>query len=177
PDYYSVSGISWLTPKDLSTNKSIFQYKGVNDISELGLKKSSARLLPENTVLYSSRAPIGYTAIAGQKLATNQGFKSIIPFENYSSEYVYLLLKHLTAVIEANAGGSTFKEISAKGMKQIKTILPLHLIVKQYGRIVNSVFDGIKKAENENVTLKKLRDTLLPKLLLGKIDLKDVEIK
>src|SRR5699024_12617048 len=76
----------------------------------------------------------------------------------------------LTAVIEANAGGSTFKEISAKGMKQIKTILPLHLIVKQYGRIVNSVFDGIKKAENENVTLKKLRDTLLPKLLLGKID-------
>lgn len=173
PDYYSVSEISWLTPKDLSTNKSVFQYKGVNDISELGLKKSSARLLPENTVLYSSRAPIGYTAIAGKKLATNQGFKSIIPSEKYSSEYVYFLLKHLTPVIEANAGGSTFKEISAAGMKRVKTILPLHLIVKQYGQIVNCIFNEIKRAEKENSILKKTHDALLPKLLSGEIELPD----
>ncbi len=123
-EYYTENEISWITPKDLSNNKSIYIYKGATDITEEALKKSSANLLPENTVLFSSRAPIGYVAIAGQKVATNQGFKSIVPFEGIPSIYVFFLLKHLTPSIEANAGGSTFKEISGSGMKGIKTILP-----------------------------------------------------
>lgn len=73
-EYYTNNGISWITPKDLSNNKNTFIYKGAIDITELGLKKSSARILQKDTVLFSSRAPIGYIAIAGKEVTTNQGF-------------------------------------------------------------------------------------------------------
>ena len=79
PEYYTESGIAWITPKDLSINKSKFVSHGENDITELGLKNSSAVIMPEGTVLFSSRAPIGYIAIAAGEVTTNQGFKSVVP--------------------------------------------------------------------------------------------------
>ena len=79
PEYYTEAGIAWITPKDLSINKSKFISHGENDITELGLKNSSAAIMPEGTVLFSSRAPIGYIAIAAGEVTTNQGFKSVIP--------------------------------------------------------------------------------------------------
>lgn len=79
PEYYTESGIAWITPKDLSINKSKFISHGENDITELGLKNSSATIMPEGTVLFSSRAPIGYIAIAAGEVTTNQGFKSVVP--------------------------------------------------------------------------------------------------
>lgn len=79
PEYYTESGIAWITPKDLSINKSKFVSHGENDITELGLRNSSASLMPEGTVLFSSRAPIGYIAIAAGEVTTNQGFKSVVP--------------------------------------------------------------------------------------------------
>lgn len=79
PEYYTESGIAWITPKDLSINKSKFVSHGENDITELGLKNSSAAIMPEGTVLFSSRAPIGYIAIAAGEVTTNQGFKSVVP--------------------------------------------------------------------------------------------------
>lgn len=171
--YYTENEISWITPKDLSNDKSIYIYKGATDITEEALNKSSANLMPENTVLFSSRAPIGYVAIAGKNVATNQGFKSIVPFEGVPSEYVFFLLKHLTPTIEANAGGSTFKEISGSGMKGIKTILPPSMLLLKYKEIVEPLFSKIKFVEKENKVLIDLRDTLLPKLLSGEIKLSD----
>lgn len=172
-DYYTDNEISWITPKDLSNNQSLFVYQGATDITKEALKKSSANLLPENTVLFSSRAPIGYIAIAGKNLATNQGFKSIIPAQNIPTEYIFFLLKHLTPTIEANAGGSTFKEISGTGMKGIKTILPPSTILLKYKVIVESWFEKIRLVENENKILVDLREALLPKLLSGEIELPD----
>lgn len=169
--YYTDNGYSWITPKDLSNDRSVFIYKGAIDITEEALKKSSAKLYPEKTVLFSSRAPIGYVAIAGQKVATNQGFKSIIPNENIPSEYIYSLLIHLTPVIEANAGGSTFKEISGAGMKGIKTVIPSEHVLANYKLIAEPLFNKIKEVEKENRSLISLRDTLLPKLLSGEIEL------
>lgn len=78
-EYYTEQGIAWITPKDLSINKSKFIAHGENDITELGLKNSSAALMPAGTVLFSSRAPIGYIAIADGEVTTNQGFKSVVP--------------------------------------------------------------------------------------------------
>ena len=80
PEYYTETGIAWITPKDLSINKSKFVFHGENDITELGLKNSSATIMPEGTVLFSSRAPIGYIAIAAGEVTTNQGFKSVRRF-------------------------------------------------------------------------------------------------
>ena len=80
PEYYTNNGIAWITPKDLSINKSKFISHGENDITELGLKNSSATVMPKGTVLFSSRAPIGYIAIASNEVTTNQGFKSVITY-------------------------------------------------------------------------------------------------
>lgn len=92
-EYYAESGIAWITPKDLSINKSKYIYHGEIDISDLGLKKSSARLVPAGTVLFSSRAPIGYIAIAGHELTTNQGFKSVIPNQTIGTAFIYCFFK------------------------------------------------------------------------------------
>ena len=92
PEYYTENGIAWITPKDLSINKSKFISRGENDITELGLKNSSATIMPEGTVLFSSRAPIGYIAIAAGKVTTNQGFKSVVPKPEIGTAFVYYFL-------------------------------------------------------------------------------------
>ena len=108
PEYYTESGIAWITPKDLSINKSKFVSHGENDITELGLKNSSAAIMPEGTVLFSSRAPIGYIAIAAGEVTTNQGFKSVVPKPEIGTPFVYFFLKNTLPVIEGIASGSTF---------------------------------------------------------------------
>lgn len=172
-EYYTNNGISWITPKDLSNDKNTFIYKGAIDITELGLKKSSARILQKDTVLFSSRAPIGYIAIAGKEVTTNQGFKSIVPDKGYSSYFIYHLLKFKLPMIEAAAGGSTFKEISGKGLKEIPVTLPTVELVNIYKEIVEPLFLQIQTLEKENQNLQQLRDTLLPKLLSGEIEIPD----
>lgn len=172
-EYYTDNGISWITPKDLSNDKNTFIYKGAIDITELGLKKGSARILQKDTVLFSSRAPIGYIAIAGKEVTTNQGFKSIVPDKGYSSYFIYQMLKFKLPVIEAAAGGSTFKEISGKGLKEIPVTLPTIELVNIYKEIVEPLFLQIQTLEKENQNLQQLRDTLLPKLLSGEIEIPD----
>ncbi|HON82399.1 MAG TPA: restriction endonuclease subunit S [Methanoregulaceae archaeon] len=135
-DYYVKDGIPWLTPADLYRLKERFVKRGRRDISEIGLSESSAQLLPKGTVLFSSRAPIGYVAIASNSLATNQGFKSCIPFIMEMSEYIYYFLKAAAIEIDAKASGTTFKEISGQEMKQI--LIPLPPLAEQQ-RIVQKV--------------------------------------
>ena len=93
PEYYTKDGIAWITPKDLSINKAKFISHGENDITELGLQNSSASVMPEGTVLFSSRAPIGYIAITSGKVTTNQGFKSVVPKPEIGTAFVYYFLK------------------------------------------------------------------------------------
>lgn len=94
-EYYTNDGIAWITPKDLSNDKSKFITHGETDITDLGLAKSSATLMPRGSVLFSSRAPIGYIAIVDGQVSTNQGFKSIVPFDNVGTAYVYYFLKEI----------------------------------------------------------------------------------
>ena len=124
PEYYTDHGIAWITPKDLSVNKSKFITHGETDITELGLKNSSATIMPKGTVLFSSRAPIGYIAIAAGKITTNQGFKSIVPNPEIGAAYVYYFLKHNLPIIEGMASGSTFKEVSGSTMKSVPAVIP-----------------------------------------------------
>lgn len=111
PEYYTDNGIAWITPKDLSINKSKFISHGETDITELGLKNSSASIMPEGTVLFSSRAPIGYIAISNGEVTTNQGFKSVVPKPEIGTAFVYFFLKNNLPTIEGAASGSTFKEV------------------------------------------------------------------
>ena len=169
PEYYAEIGIPWITPKDLSINKNKYISRGEIDISELGLRESSARLMPKGTVLFSSRAPIGYIAIAKNAVTTNQGFKSVVPFENISSEYIYLLLKNSVNEIESRATGSTFKEISGGEMKKVPIILPPKEIIRKFNEIATTLGKTQASLEDENNILMSIRDTLLPKLMSGEI--------
>ena len=175
-EYYADQGIAWITPKDLSVDKSKFISHGENDISELGFSKSSAKKMPAGTVLFSSRAPIGYIAIAQNELTTNQGFKSVIPNENIGTSYVYFLLKNLLPTIEGMASGSTFKEISGAGMKSVPTVMPDVNIIQLFNNFCEPIFKEQEILEAENRRLSALRDSLLPKLMSGEIDISSLDI-
>ena len=120
--------ISWITPADM---RGLGKYVscGMRKITKAGLEKSSARLLPKGTVIYSSRAPIGYIAIALNELCTNQGFKSVSPFNVELSEYLYYCLISQTQNIISRASGTTFKEISGGEFGQ--TIIPIPPLAEQ----------------------------------------------
>lgn len=168
-EYYADSGIAWLTPRDLSKDRSIFRQHGELDISELGLRKSSARLLPRGTVLFTSRAPIGYIAIASGETSTNQGFKSIVPHPEFGTAFTFYLLKQLTPEIVSSANGSTFKEISKGGLASISFDAPDRASVREFNSLVQPLLDLQEAKESETCRLSKLRDALLPELMSGRM--------
>ena len=169
PEYYTESGIAWITPKDLSINKSKFVSHGENDITELGLKNSSAAIMPEGTVLFSSRAPIGYIAIAAGEVTTNQGFKSVVPKPEIGTPFVYFFLKNTLPVIEGMASGSTFKEVSGSTMKNVPAVIPDAETLAKFSDFCAPIFAQQRILEEQNQSLATLRDNLLPKLMLSLI--------
>ena len=142
---YWDGNIYWITPADLSNHSDIYISHGSRSITELGLKDSSATLMPAHTVLYSSRAPIGHIAIAANALATNQGFKSVVPHDTRMSLFVYFCLKERTPSIVLRATGTTFKEISGTAMAE--TIVPLPPLREQK-RICNKIRSLFTLLEN-----------------------------
>lgn len=176
PEYYSEQGIAWITPKDLSLNKSKFISRGEIDISELGFSKSSATKMPTGTVLFSSRAPIGYIAIAANEVTTNQGFKSVVPNENVGTAFIYYLLKFLLPTIEGMASGSTFKEISGTGMKSVPVVIPDNEAIEKFDAFCTPIFQQQEVLEAENSRLADIRDALLPKLMSGELDVSNLDL-
>ena len=176
PEYYTESGIAWITPKDLSINKSKFVSHGENDITELGLKNSSAAIMPEGTVLFSSRAPIGYIAIAAGEVTTNQGFKSVVPKPEIGTPFVYFFLKNTLPVIEGMASGSTFKEVSGSTMKNVSAVIPDAETLAKFSDFCAPIFAQQRILEEQNQSLATLRDNLLPKLMSGEIDVSAVQL-
>ena len=174
-EYYTDSGIAWITPKDLSVNKSKFIVHGENDITGLGLKNSSATIMPKGTVLFSSRAPIGYIAIAADEVSTNQGFKSVVPKAEIGTAFVYFFLKHNLPIIESMASGSTFKEISSSTMKNIPAVIPDTETLARFRDFCTPLFVQQQILEKQNQSLALLRDNLLPKLMSGEVDVSDIQ--
>lgn len=176
PEYYTEDGIAWITPRDLSINKAKFISHGENDITELGLKNSSASIMPEGTVLFSSRAPIGYIAIASGEVTTNQGFKSVVPKPEIGTAYVYYFLKHNLPVIEGMASGSTFKEVSGSTMKNVPAVIPDTETLARFNDFCVPIFIQQRILEEQNQSLAALRDSLLPKLMSGELDVSGIQL-
>ncbi len=154
PENYKNGDISWITPKDLSTFNGRFILHGERNITETGLNSCSTRLLPTNTVLFSSRAPIGYVAIAAKEMCTNQGFKSIIPNSDTDYMFLYYLLKFNRNNIENMGSGTTFKEVSGNTMKSIKVCVPIDIEEqRKIGAVLSAIDDKIElnTAINENL--------------------------
>ena len=154
PENYENGDISWITPKDLSTFRGRYILRGERNITEFGLNSCSTRLLPPNTVLFSSRAPIGYVAIAAKEMCTNQGFKSVIPNTDTDFMFLYYLLKYNRDNIENMGSGTTFKEVSGNTMKSIKVCVPVDIDEqRRIGAVLSAIDDKIElnTAINENL--------------------------
>ena len=148
---YEDGKIAWITPKDLSTFSGRYIERGERNITEIALKSCSTQLLPPNTVLFSSRAPIGYVAIAANEVCTNQGFKSVIPNENTDPLFLFYLLKYNKDKIEGMGSGTTFKEVSGNTMKNIVVNVPTDKKVQEkIAAILGSIDDKIEENEQIN---------------------------
>lgn len=169
PEYYTQKGIAWLTPKDLSNHPAVYTSKGEIDITEEGYNSTSTKLMPKGTILFTSRAPIGYISIAQNDICTNQGFKSLVP-KKAGTCFLYCFLKYVTPEIENKSTGSTFKEASGALMKSLQVIMPDQKVFEEFEEIVSLLFARIESLEKENSRLSLLRDTLLPRLMSGELE-------
>lgn len=156
PENYENGTIAWITPKDLSTFTGRYIQCGERNITEIGLKSCSTQLLPKDTVLFSSRAPIGYVAIAANEVCTNQGFKSVVPNENTDPLFLYYLLKYNKDKIEGMGSGTTFKEVSGNTMKNIVVSVPTDKKVQErISSMLGSIDDKIEENERINNNLEQ----------------------
>lgn len=150
---YWDGNIPWVTPVDLSENKNVYISKGSRNISQLGLKKSSAKLVPTGSIIFSTRAPIGYSAIASNPIAINQGFKAIIPNKNIPSLYIYYLLRFYLSYIKNFGSGATFPEVSTKTFNNLK----LNVIVDtKIETIISSIlwkYDKLIEINNKKIEI------------------------
>lgn len=151
---YDCGTIAWITPKDLAGFSGRFISHGARNITEQGLKSCSTQLMPAHTVLFSSRAPIGYVAIAEQEICTNQGFKSVVPNKNTDYMFLYYLLKYSRDKIENLGSGTTFKEVSGSTMRGIEVSFPETLEEqRQIASVLSVLDDKIEKNAEINDNL------------------------
>lgn len=175
PAYWSPEEYHWVTPKDLSGQSSPVLLTTERMISGAGLSKISSGLLPAGALLLSSRAPIGYLAIARIPTAVNQGFIAIPPGGELSPEYMLFWLKHNLDTVKQNANGSTFMEISKSSFRKIKLVIPPAQLVNRFTEIARTLLDKITVNELCCQRLTSLRDTLLPRLISGKLRIPEAE--
>ena len=160
--------VAWLTPRDLSGYKDIYISKGERNITDKGLKKSSAKLVPEGTVLLTTRAPIGYVAIAKNEVSTNQGFKSIIVNkEKALNIFIYYWLKGNVEYLKSRGTGSTFGEVSATTLKGIEIPLPPLKEQQAIAAVLSTCDSMIATAKALGECYRQLRDGLMAQLLSG----------
>lgn len=154
-EYYD-GNIPWITPKDLSGGHERHISRGERNITQLGYDNSSAQILPAGTVLFSSRAPIGYVAIAKNELCTNQGFKSVVPKPGVcDSSFLYYLLTYYKNDIEAIASGTTFMEVSGTALKNFVVRIPDLPTQEKIAAILSSLDDKIEVNNQINRNLEE----------------------
>lgn len=174
PDLWD-GGINWATPKDLSNLAAPVLLETSRTITAAGLAKISSGLLPVGSLLLSSRAPIGYLAIAEVPVAINQGFIGMICDKRVSNVFAWLwTLENIEAIL-SKANGSTFQEISKGNFRPLSVVVPSEPVLRAFDAIAKPLYDRIAKNERESRTLAQTRDLLLPRLMSGEIRVKDAE--
>ena len=154
PENYEGGEIPWITPKDLSGFSGRYISCGKRNITEIGLKSCSAQMMPKHSVLFSSRAPIGYVAISDCDVCTNQGFKSIVPNKDTDYLFLYYLLLYKKHEIENLGSGTTFKEVSASTMKGVEVRVPVDKREQEsIARILSALDDKIESNTHINENL------------------------
>ncbi|MCL5255039.1 MAG: restriction endonuclease subunit S [Gammaproteobacteria bacterium] len=174
PDFWDGGAIHWTSPKDLSGNDSKILLDTIRKITEAGLAKITSGLLPIDTVLMSSRAPVGYLALAKVPLAINQGYIALQCEMDLTPEYTMQFLDSIMDEIKGISGGTTFAEISKKTFKSIKLVVPSKPAIDAFTAIAKANYDKITENLKQNNSLTETRDYLLPKLISGEITLENL---
>ncbi len=175
PEFWEGGDIHWTSPKDLSGSEEKIMLDTERKITCAGLNKITSGLLPSETVLMSSRAPIGYLALTKIPVAINQGYIAIPATKRLSQEYVLYWLNSSIDEIKGIAGGTTFAEISKKTFKSISIVIPNTEAVDIFSVTTKSYLNKMTLSAVERAALEQLRDTLLPKLISGELRLSDSE--
>ena len=159
----------WATPKDLSGVRSPILLDTNRRVTDEGVSQISSKLLPVRTVLLSSRAPVGYTAVSFVDVAVNQGFIAIPPSDGMPSEFVFFWLRQHMDEIKAHAGGTTFAEISKRAFRPLPMLVPPPDLLEAFENVARPLFNQMASLAAEIGTLSRLRNALLPKLVSGEI--------
>jgi len=172
PEYFD-GDIAWITPADLTGYKNKYISRGRRNISEEGLKNSSARIIPQGSILFSSRAPIGYVAIASNDISTNQGFKNLVISNKVNSEFVFYYLKSAKQLAEKNASGTTFKEISSTNFAKLPFPLPTlpeqKNIVEKIEELFSGLDSGVASLKKAKAQIRLYRQSVLASAFSGKL--------
>lgn len=169
--------IPWITPKDLSNLHGRYISKGERNISQKGLKNSSAKILPPGTVLLTTRAPVGKVAIASNEIATNQGFRSLIPSDKVDSDFLYYLLVKNVKYLESQATGTTFKELPGSVLKSLVFLFPPLPEQRAIASIFPPIEDKIELLRQENETLEAMAETIFKQWFIKDPENKEVLLK
>lgn len=168
--YYEKGDILWVTPTDITRNFSLALLDTEKKITPEGLKNSSAKMLPAETILMTSRASVGFFGMCKYEVCTNQGFISCIPKRENLQMYLLFNLKSRIEEIRQKAGGSTYLEISKTVFRELKIILPKDEVLAEYQKDGHDIFDEIYCRTEMIKSLVDMRNRLLPKLMSGKVE-------
>lgn len=175
PAYWAGGAVHWATPKDLSSLTSPVLLDTERQITDKGLAQISSGLLPKGTVLLSSRAPVGYLAIAEVPTAINQGFIAMVCEHQLTNQYILRWAEQNLELIKSRANGTTFQEISKTNFRPIPVLVPPLPVMSKFTEIAESLHRQMVCNLQENLTLAALRDVLLPKLLSGEVRLREAD--
>jgi len=165
PNYYKGGKIPWVTPTDVTRNRCLALLSPKGRITDLGLAHSSAKMVPPNTILMTSRASVGFFAMCEQEVCTNQGFISCIP--NRPELRMFLLCNLIDRIEEIRTladGGATYSEISKKDFRAMEVLLPPVSLLKDFESKANTIFSLIRSIKREIETIKELRAVILSTL-------------
>ncbi len=172
PEYWG-GEIIWFAPSDLTGYGQKFIARGAKTLTEEGLSKSSAKLMPAGSVMFSSRAPIGYVAINSDPSATNQGFKSIVPHMELFNEYIYHYLRSAKRIAEERSSGTTFKELSGSAFSALPIpIAPVNeqrRIVEKIEALFDEIDRGVESLRAAKSTIHLYRQSLLKSAFEGRL--------
>jgi len=170
-EYWDGGDVTWVTPTDVTRNAHFILLDSAKKITRAGLAGSSAKLVPPHAVLMTSRASVGYFALARREVCTNQGFISIVPENKKLSNYLLFQLSDRVEDIRLLGSGSTFPEVSRTKFRDFQVLLPTAGVIEQFDEFAEEILSQIHVLKRQNENLRAARDLLLPRLMSGELEI------
>ena len=161
--------VTWVVPTDVTKNDSLVLLDSARKITEKGLRESSAKMVPAETILMTSRASVGFFALMDREVCTNQGFINVIPHEEEMRMYLLFNLMSRVAEIRSNAKGSTYPEISKGRFRDMDIVVPTKPLAVEFAKIASAIIREVRCLKRLTLGLSRARDLLLPRLMSGEV--------